>query len=749
MGGEMRAFCCYGCAIAFQVRHGSREEAQANAFLVRLGVGAFLSMNIMMLSWLLYSGSLDMDGAALSGPIRLVIWLLATPAVTILGWPFALDAWREARRAQIGAAGLVVVGVGGAYAYSTAVLLFGGQDIYLDTAAMVLVLFTLGRYLEAAGRARAARDLTPMMEAESQWVARVTPDGSERCRGSDLRIGDIVRIGPGERVAVDGVVVEGSAYVDEAVISGESRRIDKFPGTRVIAGSVNMDGLLLVRCEATGIDTRWGQICRAVRRAVGARSPLQGIVDRIAAASIPLVLVVASAVLVYGAVRLPLDAAVLRSLAVLVVACPCALGLAGSLATALAVSRLARQGCIVRDGGALETLAHISTIIFDKTGTVTSGLPRMVAVATDGVSIEELLSRAAGLECHAGHALGQAIVAAAEARGLEPTAARDVRVMPGCGVAATAADGVMAAGTASWLVELGLRPWGSTVAANAQIYGARGFTVVHVGWAGHCRGVIAFENELRPEARAVIAALHRLGLRTVLHSGDLPEATRRTAEVLCIADWQARVSPEGKAELVKSWRRRSGPVAMVGDGLNDGLALVGADLGISLGSASALARETADLVLPQDSIALLPWSIELARAVRRTIVSNLAWAFGYNFVAIALAAGGKLPPIIAAALMAGSSLLVIANSLRLERFPAPAKRILANGVTSMAAADMARDAVTGLSPARMTENGDTANLNERRGDMPFAIASSMHRSTVAENETAHMMRQFGQRGPLP
>ncbi len=653
--GELRGFCCYGCGLAFQVRHGNVEEAQAASFLVRLGVGTFFSMNVMMLSWLVYSGSLDTESEGLRAAVLWVIWLLATPAVAILSWPFARAAWQEARGARLGAPALAVLGVVCAYVYSSAVLLSGGEEIYLDTATMVLLLFTVGRYLEASGRAHAARDLTPMIEAESRI----------------LRVGEVIRVAPGERIAVDGVVLQGRAYVDEAVISGDNRLIDKGPGAHVVAGSVSTDGHLWVRCEAVGADTRWGRICRAVRRALSARSPLQGAADHIAAASVPIVLAVAGGVMLYGASRLALESAFLSALAVLVVACPCALGLATPLATALGVARLARQGCVVRDGSVLETLARIRTIVFDKTGTLTSSAARVAAIEACGVSAEVLLSRAAGLAHQSRHALGRGMVAEAEARGLRPVSASDVCVAPGRGVMATAGDGLIAAGSETWLAQLGFRRAGATVAARARSYAASGFALVHVGWAGQERGVIAFEHELQPEARETVSALRGHRLHTVLVSGDLPEATRRAAESAGVDEWRASITPEGKAEWVTRWQLERGAIAMVGDGINDGLALTGADVGISFGSADALARETAELVLPPNGLALLPWAIELARATRRTIVSNLAWAFGYNIVAVTAAASGLLQPILAAALMAGSSLLVIANSMRLRRFPAP------------------------------------------------------------------------------
>lgn len=666
VAGNACAFCCYGCAIAFQVRNGSLEEAEAVEGLVRLGVAAFFAMNIMVLSLLIYSGGLDAAGEGLRWAINGVLWLLATPAVAILAWPFACDTWRDLRAGRFGSSSLVVIGVAAAYGYSAFAVLAGRPDVYFDTAIMVLVLFTLGRYVEATARARAARDLAPMLEAETQWVTRVEAVGEVRRAIADIVPGDRIRVAAGERVGVDGRVLSGCAHVDEAVATGESRPAAKGPGDRVAAGSIALDGTLLVRCEAAGAATQWGRICRGVRRALASRSPLVGATDRAAAVFVPLVLAVAGATVVVTAQELSLDAALLRGLAVLVVACPCAIGLAAPLAMAFGVSRLAQQGCVVRDGRAIELLARVRTAIFDKTGTLTSGTPRLVELSTSTSPSADVLRRAAGLEQHSGHVLAPAVLSAAAERALEPDSLTDIRVVPGGGVFGVAACDTSAIGSAEWLVEFGFVADAELV-AKVHAFAELGYAVACVGWGGRMQGVLAFEDTLRPRTQGVTAALRDLGVRTLVLSGDQLEATRRVAETVAADGWHAKVLPESKAALVARWRYDSGPIALVGDGLNDGLALVEADVGIAVSTATGLAREAADLVLPPAGVALLPGIIALARTVRRMLVVILLRAFGYNFIAIALAAAGWLPPVIAAALMAGSSLVVVASFLRLQR----------------------------------------------------------------------------------
>lgn len=668
VNGEAFAFCCYGCVIAYQVRHGNGAEWDATWLLVRLGVGAFLAMNVMLFSLLLYSGTFDRGDRELVPFIHVLLWLLATPALLILGWPFLRDAGRDAIHGRVTSSALVTVGVVGAYAYSVLAVITRGRYVYFDTATMLLVLFTLGRYLEALGRARAARSLAPLLEAERQWACVVENGAETRRRVADVEAGTAVRVRPGERIPVDGVVVEGCSRVDEAAITGESRLFEKAPHSKVLAGSVNQDGSLLIRSASAGTASAWGGICRAVREALARENPTQRLVDRVAGIFVPAVVIVAGLVLVYWSARQPLEQALLSSLAVLVVACPCALALASPLATSLGIGRLARHGCVVRDGGALERLSRIKVIAFDKTGTLTCRAPRLVAIDTDGASADDVLRQAAALERHSEHALARGILAAAEQRGLEPMRVSQVRAVAGHGITGLAEGHAVAAGTRAWMADL---RWHipPALAQRAQALERSGNTAVYVGCAENVRGVLLLGDALLPDARPTMMALRSLGLRTVLLTGDLPDAARLAADMVGVEAWKAGLSPEQKREALSDLRRGRGPVAMVGDGLNDAPVLASADVGIAVGSATDLARETADLALPEGGLKLLPWAIGLARAVRRTIVTNLLWALVYNVAGITLAALGYFQPVIAACLMAGSSLLVVLNSLRLERLP--------------------------------------------------------------------------------
>ena len=675
--GEEHRFCCYGCCLAFQVTRGEGEESEAAWLLIRLGIGAFLSMNIMLFSLLLYSGTFELADGEIRSVVHLLLWGLATPVVLILGWPLFRETVRAAAERRPTAASLISLGAGMSYAYSTLAVAMGKSDVYFDTAAMLLVLFTLGRYLEASGRARAMRNLAPMLAVDRQEVTVLERDVEVRRLVRDVTAGMLVLVRPGERIGVDGIVVEGASHVNEAVITGESGPVTKAPGDLARAGSINHEGALIIRSAGPGTETRWAQIARSVREALTHQTHAQRLADRVAYAFVPAVLVLAGATMLLWSRWMSVDQALLIGLSVLVVACPCGLGLAAALATSLGIGRLVQQGCLVRGGHIVEALATVRVIAFDKTGTLTSGATHVTGVDTDGTQADEVLRLAAGLERSSEHPLARAIVAAAMARGIRPAVTQGTRAVPGRGILGHSAGRPVAAGSSIFMAELG---WecSPNLTRSARALEAAGAQVVYVGWAGRVHGVLALGDAVLPEAQSAVHALRQRGLTTVLLTGDGAEVAHRIGDKLGVDACEAGLSPEEKRTALGRWRERRGRVAMVGDGLNDGPVLAAADVGIAVGSATDLARETAAIVLPECGLRLLPWVVGLSWAVRGTIMTNLLWAFAYNSIGLALAVFGRLQPVIAALLMAGSSLLVVLNSLRLERFgplaPAPKVR---------------------------------------------------------------------------
>ena len=668
VNGEDHAFCCYGCCLAYQVKHGSREEPEAAWLLVRLGIGGFLSMNIMLFSLLLYSGTFDVADSEMLPKFYWLLGIFATPVLFILGGPFIKESWEGALQGRLNSATLISIGAISAYGYSMLMLFTGGKNIYFDTATMILVLFTLGRYLEASGRAKAVRNVAPLLEAERQW-ATVIENGKEiRSSISKMKLGMNVRIRPGERVPVDGIVLEGFSFADESILTGENRPVRKYEGDLVLAGSINQKGSLLIECRALGAATQWGLLCKSVREALSHPSSIQRLADNVASIFVPIVLAITILTIIYWQSQVPLDQALLNGLAVLVVACPCALGLAAPLATALGLGQYIKRGCIIRGGEVQETLAKIRRIAFDKTGTLTKGATRLIKIENNDASQEEVLQRAAGLEQHSEHSLAQGIISVAKERKLIIKNPERVQAVAGSGVMGYIEGELTAVGRSEWLIEQGLE-MPSLFVKKLQNYESSGQTVVCVGWSGKIHGILLIDDMLLPEVPIMVETLKKLDMRTILLTGDLPAVASRIAKSAGVEEWKASMSPDEKCNFLEQWGGIEDPAIMVGDGLNDGPVLARAEVGIAVGSATDLARETADLVLPEKGLALLPWVILLSRAVHRTIITNLLWAFGYNIVAITLAVFGLLQPILAAGLMAGSSLLVVFNSLRLEHFP--------------------------------------------------------------------------------
>ncbi len=683
INGETYQFCCYGCCLAFQVSHGQGEESEAAWLLVRLGVGTFLAMFIMLFSLLLYSNSFPPQDAQLVQIIHGLLWALATPVLIILGEPFIRTAWRAALEGRAIADTLVSIGALAAYGYSAWQIVAGGPEVYFDTVTMVLVLFTVGRYLEAAGRARTVRSLTPMLAAERATATVVAGAQDVEQAVQTIRPGTVVRVRPGERVSVDGIVLEGRSHCNEAMLSGQHEPQFKWPGSTVYAGCVNGTGQLLVRTTAAGTGTRWGQISRFVSAALDRKSIAGEIIDRAAAIFVPMVIVLSLVTMFYWH-QGSLESGLLAALAVLVVACPCALGLAAPLATTLGLGQAAQHGILIRGGGVLERLAGIKAIAFDKTGTLTDGEMRLQRVFTLGLSEQDLLQRAAGLAQGSEHAVSAGIGQAARTIGVEPLPHDDIHVHPGAGVVGSHAGQTTVMGSAAFMSLLGWSiPEPLTRQAMTALHGA---TLVYVGWNGEVKGLLGLTDTLLPGARQVTATLSRSGLATCLLTGDNHAAAERIAQTAGIGTWRAALTPEEKVTALRDYRGQYGAIAMVGDGMNDGPVLAVANVGIAVGGATDMAQETAEVILPEGALNQLPWLLQLSRRVRRTIYTNIAWALGYNAIALSLAAGGLLLPVIAALLMAGSSLLVVFNSLHLggaaESAPAAAQDAESTGIAS-------------------------------------------------------------------
>jgi heavy metal translocating P-type ATPase len=631
--------------------------------ILRLGLGALLAMNVMMISLLLYTGSVEPQAVPV---FRWVMLALAAPAMAILVYPFAVGAAGEIRRGRLSLDTLIAVGSLAAFAASAGATIHGTGHVYFDTATMLPVLVTFGKLIEATAKTRVGRLVRGLETLLPATALRDGPDGPREAPVSELRVGDRIRVRPGERVAVDGRIIEGATTIEEAAFTGESRPRLCGPGDQVIAGTVNGQGAVLVEAGRIGEDLLAARMIEMVEQARRQASPSQRMAERLAAVFTPLVLALAAVAGLYWFWTEGPPQAGFAALSVLVVACPCAMGIAASLATALAVGRAARAGVLVRGGDVLERAGRIRTVFFDKTGTVTAGRPVVAAVESQDPDLppEEILGWLAGLESASEHALARAVADEAAKRSIFVGAVRGLAVVPGMGIRGSVTRGgatrEIVAGTEALVGSAG--PPDPAAADGAA-------TVVAVGWGGRLRGRVLFRDSVRPDAAAAVRALRDAGITPVLLSGDSAGAAQAVAAEVGIDRVEAPRRPDEKIEVLRAAGRAGGAVAMVGDGINDAPALASADVGIAMGAGTDLARQAGHVVLLADRLTRIPWLVALSRQTRRVTRQNLLWAFGYNAAALAAAATGHLHPLLAAVAMVVSSLTVLANSLRLQRFP--------------------------------------------------------------------------------
>ena len=598
-------------------------------------------------------------------------WALASVVEFGAGWPILRSAWTRARLQQMNMDTLIALGTLTAYGFS-AVRVAADEHAahYFDTSALILAFILTGRYLEARARARASRAISALLELGAKRARVRETDGIERMvEASALRPGDVIVVLPGEKIPADGVVIEGSSAVDESMLTGESVPVDKCVGDAVTGATVNTQGLLAVRAARVGRQTALAQIVRRVEAAQSGKPAITRLADRIAAIFVPSV----TALAIVAFAGWSLDGQPLRGMlaavAVLIIACPCALGLATPIAIMAGTGRGAALGVLIKGGEVLEATRRIDTVAFDKTGTLTAGRMRLTEIHGD----PETVRLAAGVEAGSEHPIGAAVTNAAAERGITVPQGTGVRAEPGAGVRGTVEGRTVLVGRPALFAE---EDWTvpADLAETADQFAAGAATAFLVGWDGAVRGVLAVTDTLLPSAEAAIAELHRMGLRTVMITGD----NRATADAIAaragIDTVLAEVPPAGKAAAIKDLQEAGARVAMVGDGVNDAIALVQADLGIAIGTGADAAIEAADVTLATADLSGVPTALQLARRTYRNIVENLFWAFAYNTVLIPVAALGLLNPILAGAAMGISSVTVVTNSLRLTAYRRRAPR---------------------------------------------------------------------------
>jgi heavy metal translocating P-type ATPase len=668
-------YCCFGCRLAAAVTGARGAEGAATAALARLGLAIFLTLNVMVFTMALWTQDFygaDPAGEAawiapLRGVFRYLALLFALPVLLLLGGPLLANAWESLRRGAGTTDLLLVIGVAAAYAYSAASVVRDEGPVYFEVGCMVLVLVTLGRWLEATGKRRTTDVLTGLQRLlpETVWLER--PGGEVQAPLAEVRHGDRVRVRPGARIPCDGVVLHRPVSVDEQLLTGESGAAVKEVGDPVHGGTLVLDGELHLEVTAPAGQGTLARLVEEVHKALRRKGHYERLADRVAAAFLPGVMLLALAAGAWHAYRTGPESGILTGLAVLVIACPCALGLATPLTVWAALGHAARAQVLFRNGEALEKLAGVRVFCFDKTGTLTTGTSDVAAFAVaEGTDRGEALRRAGQLTRASPHVHAAAIHRYVTGQGSVADEELLVKTQPGRGLTADVPGlgGPLYLGNVRLMEEVGLQTPADLVPVLARAQ-AEGQPLACLGWGGTVRGVFLLREELRPEVRPALACLAGLGLDVHVLTGDHAGRGAALGRELALPV-ETGLLPADKVATVQRHRAAAGPVAMVGDGLNDAAALAASDVGIALGCGADVTRTAAAVCLLGNELQRLPWAVALARRTVRVLRQNLFWAFAYNTVGIGLACAGRLNPVVAALAMVLSSQFVVANSLRLR-----------------------------------------------------------------------------------
>ncbi len=685
---------CPICGMTLEPRVAANVHAEDDSELRsmhrRFWVGVALSIPLLAISM----GGMSTGSPLHNLPAGWMEWLqliLATPVVLWGGGPFFQRGWASLVNRHLNMFTLIAMGTGTAYVFSVIATLapdifpqsflgHGGQpEVYFESAAIIVTLVLLGQVLELRARRQTSSAIKALLDLTPKTARRLRADGSDEDIPLDqIQRDDRLRVRPGDRIPVDGTVEEGSSAVDESMISGESMPVEKSPGVKVVGGTVNQTGSFIMRAEKLGSETLLAQIVRMVAEAQRSRAPIQSLADKVSSYFVPAVLFVAVLTFIVWSIWGPepkFAYALVNAVAVLIIACPCALGLATPMAVMVGTGRGAHAGVLVRNAEALELMEKVDTLVLDKTGTLTEGKPRLTQVsATDSVPENDLLRLVATLERSSEHPLAVAIIKAAEERGLKLSATANFESLTGKGVIGRVEGQEVAVGNASLFASRQISA--ETLSSKAEELRGQGQTVMLVAVDGKSAGVIAVADPIKSSAREAVLALKRSGLRLVMLTGDNRATAEAIAKELGIAEFEAEVLPEQKLAIVKKLQAEGRIVAMAGDGINDAPALAQANVGIAMGTGTDVAMESGDITLIKGDLNALMRARNLSRATMSNIRQNLFFAFIYNLLGVPIAAGVLYPftglllqPVFAAAAMSFSSVSVIANALRLRRVP--------------------------------------------------------------------------------
>lgn len=684
---------CPICGMALEPKEPKRfpeENLELKTMTRRFFVSGILSLLLLTISM----GGMALEG--IFGPTlsqrmnQSLQLILATPVVLWGGWPFFLRGYASIVHKSLNMFTLIALGTGVAYFYSVLAALApglfpqafrladGSVPVYFESAALIVTLVLLGQVMELRARSRTGAAIASLLEFSPKTARRVGNDGKEEdVPIESVQKGDRLRIRPGERVPVDGEVIEGGSAVDESMVTGEPMPVEKGPGDTLIGGTLNKNGSVIMVAQKIGSETALARIIQMVAHAQRSRAPIQSLADRVAGVFVPIVIVIALTTFGIWGLLGPsprMTFALLNAIAVLLIACPCALGLATPMSIMVASGKGAKMGILFKDASAIERFAKVDTLLFDKTGTVTVGHPVLKGIfLVEGFEENLVLKLAAGLEAASEHPLAEALIQAARSQGIELPRVESFESLTGKGVRGKVMGHEVLVGNPALLEACGVSP--SRTLGMAEDFQKDGETTVFVAIDGRVAGLIRIEDPIRKEAKRAIDALHQQGIRLALVTGDRIETARAIANRLGIEDVYAQVLPGEKQKIVESLQKEKRVVGMVGDGVNDAPALAKADVGVAMGQGTDVAIESADVTLMRPDLTLVVQARRLSQATVRNIKQNLLFAFGYNALAIPVAAGGLYPafgvllsPVIAAAAMSLSSVSVITNALRLMGF---------------------------------------------------------------------------------
>ena len=668
------------------VAGGKEENAELHDMTRRFWIGVALSVPVFILAmWHMLPGAPDWVQGDIS---RWAQFILSTPVVLWCGWPFFQRGWQSIRNRSLNMFTLISIGVGTAYFYSAVVVLLpqlfppsfaahGKIGVYFEAAAVITVLVLLGQVLELSARSRTGSAIRALLDLAPR-TAHVVRDGAERdIPLQEVHVGDRLRVRPGEKLPVDGKIIEGKTTIDESMLTGEPMPVEKGIGQRATGGTVNQTGSVLIEAERVGSETVLARIVEMVAQAQRSRAPIQGLADKVAGWFVPAVIVIAALTFVVWASVGPepkFAYAIVNAVAVLIIACPCALGLATPMSIMVGVGRGAQEGVLIKNAEAIELMEKVDTLVVDKTGTLTEGKPRLTTIiASDSVNENELLAAATAVEQQSEHPLASAIVRGAQDRHVTLAKVQNFQSSTGGGVSGQVDGRAVLVGKPQFLKTQNIRDLDELESKAADLQ-AQGQTAIFVAIDGRVAGILAISDPIKESAHTAINHLHRLGIKVVMLTGDNERTARAVAEKLRIDEVEAGVEPQRKHERVRQLREEGRIVAMAGDGINDAPALAAADVGIAMGTGTDVAMESAGITLVKGDLRGIEKAINLSRTTMSNIRQNLFFAFIYNTLGIPIAAGVLYPflslllsPIIAGAAMSFSSVSVIGNALRLRK----------------------------------------------------------------------------------